>query len=236
MAASSSADAAAAAALLLPGQPELAARLVGRQPALWLNPSAVGHPDEAPVLRLGAEELAAAADEWAQLSPLLAALFDGVARIESPLVALSSYSAWRPNGGVGEEEGGEGGGAAQPLPLSPPPLHTPPQLLKLDSELPICGSVKARGGLFEVLTHAVRVAAAAGVGIPALASSPAARAAALAGHCVAVGSTGNLGLSVGIGAAALGLRAAVHMSVDAKAWKKALLRSRARAPAAAASP
>eukprot|EP00929_Paragymnodinium_shiwhaense_P061908 TRINITY_DN30920_c0_g1_i1.p1 TRINITY_DN30920_c0_g1~~TRINITY_DN30920_c0_g1_i1.p1 ORF type:complete len:436 (-),score=87.85 TRINITY_DN30920_c0_g1_i1:255-1562(-) len=172
------------------------------EPAVWRNTHCNSSLEGLPI---GLPELEEAQRRWQRFAPLLASLFPD----EAPEGRIASI--------------------LEPLPIDLGLGASARCFVKKDSHLPVCASVKARGGLYEVFCRAEDVATEKGMlskeeNYTKLAS-PDVRA-MLSEQEVAVGSTGNLGMSVGLAAASLGMRSTVHMSLDAKAWKKALLRSR----------
>lgn len=102
-------------------------------------------------------------------------------------------------------------------------------MLKRDDTLPIAGTIKARGAIYEVLKHAETLALEEGMleskdeDYVIFASDKFHEF--FSQYNITVGTTGNLGISVGIMGAKLGFEVVIHMSLEAKEWKKALLRS-----------
>nr|WP_213957642.1 D-serine ammonia-lyase [Variovorax sp. dw_954] len=186
--------------------PAISAALSTKTPLLWLNPER-GHSDAGSILTPGFDSAERRLQRAVKLMHALfpeADFYDG--RVESPLISVPDLQR------------------SLDMPDAAGKLF-----IKADHLLPVVGSVKARGGFHEVLAHAEQLAIEAGLLVPSAdlvaLASPEGRA-LFASRTISVGSTGNLGLSIGTIAAALGFRAVVHMSHEAKAWKKQELRRR----------
>ena len=165
-------------------------------PCFWINQvslsTAGSLPDILSSLPLTSRDLDEAEQRWQRLRPVLSNLFslpDGV--IESPLHRASTKLQ-----------------TTLGLTSSSSVL-----LIKEDSKLAVCGSVKARGGLYETFKYAEDVNLDWSLDDDSSSSSSkdssssslldAIQEGLMEDYTVVVGSTGNLGLSVGLAAASM---------------------------------
>jgi D-serine dehydratase len=188
--------------------------LMSYKPVVWINDD-LRDKETATYnsLELDWKDVLEAEKRWIRFAPLMVKLFPETVPqmgiIESDLVELTNMKEAL-NNKYGADIDGR-------------------MFLKCDNDLPVAGSIKARGGIYEVLKHAEQLAISHRMLIEDQDYSVLADVkfkTFFSKYSLAVGSTGNLGLSIGIMGSALGFKVTVHMSADAKQWKKDLLRSK----------
>lgn len=185
----------------------LYAQLAAARPVFWVNPLLEPTALAMPGAGFTREEVDGAAARLKRFAPCMAKVFPETAPsglIESPLHAAHHLARAM---------------------VKKSPLHGG-IFIKLDNQLPVSGSIEARGGVHEVLKFAEDLALEAdllklGDDYSILAEPTFSEF--FGRHSLAVGSSGNLDLAVGIMGARLGFNVTVHMSADARPWKKDLL-------------
>ncbi|KIP71613.1 D-serine dehydratase [Vibrio harveyi] len=190
----------------------LVERLIGLEEVVWFNPNIATLEEGLPFVGLGAANIKDASERLKRFAPYLMKAFPETMAskgiIESNVVEIDKMKSC--------------------LETQYDTQILGRLMLKKDSHLPISGSIKARGGIYEVLTHAEKLAIEAGLlsesdDYSKLFSEEFRQF--FQQYSIAVGSTGNLGMSIGIMSAKLGFLVSVHMSADAREWKKNKLRS-----------
>src|SRR5690554_2705744 len=183
--------------------------IMALKPVTWVNPNRKSMR-EMPSFPISMKDMQAADELWNRFTPFFEKAFPETATtkgiVESPLKEIPKMRT-KLNENSPKIEGRF--------------------MLKCDNALPIAGSIKARGGFYEVLHYAEELALQAGIlkkddDYSIFASDKFKEF--FSKYKIGVGSTGNLGLSIGIISAALGFQVTVYVSSDAKVWKKDLLR------------
>jgi len=171
-----------------------------KKPFLWINPNKLISEKTLKQQKLGLSDIKEASDRLERFAPLLVKLFPELTSssgiIDSELTKINKMVSNIDN------------------------LY-----IKGDHSLPVSGSIKARGGFYAVFVIIERILAEHGLGVSGLIDKSIGDIRSIfASRSLVVGSTGNLGLSIGLMGRAFGFNVDVHMSVDAKAWKKEKLR------------
>lgn len=173
-------------------------KIMAYNPVFWINPNYTYSHNALKKLPFSISDMIDAEARLMRFQPFLEKAFDLDGIIESPLVELEEYN------------------------------KDYKVFLKGDHALPISGSIKARGGIYEILRYTEQLLFKYDLlhiddDYSVLLNESFQRF--LNKFEIVVSSTGNLGLSIGIISAKLGFKVYVHMSHDAMQWKKDMLRS-----------
>lgn len=172
--------------------------IMAYDPVFWMNPKYSYSHSALKKLSFSISDMIDAEARLMRFQPFLEKAFDLDGIIESPLIELEEYN------------------------------KDYNVFLKGDHVLPISGSIKARGGIYEILRYTEQLLFKYDLlqiddDYSILLNENLQRF--LNKFEIVVSSTGNLGLSIGIISAKLGFKVYVHMSHDAMQWKKDMLRS-----------
>ncbi|MFD3155490.1 D-serine ammonia-lyase [Haloimpatiens sp. FM7330] len=188
-------------------------KIINTETTLWSNPKYDKFENAINSISLSMEDVVDCEQRLKRFAPFIVKHFPETKKlngiIESPLIKIPSMQKY-----ISE------------LYNTNLPGH---MLLKCDNLLSIAGSIKARGGIYEVLKHTEDLALKNNLITLDDDYSKLAHKKYIDffnKYTIQVGSTGNLGLSIGIMSAKIGFNVIVHMSKDAKQWKKDLLRSK----------
>ncbi len=171
-----------------------------RKPFLWINPNKISSENALSRQELSLHDIQEASGRLKRFAPLMVKLFPELNRtmgiIDSQLIKINKMT-----------------------------FNFDNLYIKGDHGLPVSGSIKARGGFYAVFVIIERILAEHGLDVSELINKSIEDIKSIfASGSLVVGSTGNLGLSIGIIGRTFGFNVTVHMSADAKTWKKERLR------------
>lgn len=183
-------------------------KIIAYCPVVWLNDKQILNIDD--IEQVSAADMVKAKERWDRFAPYLMNRYSGLEKTQgemvSPLLDIENFKKKEMHDCINNGE---------------------KMFLKGDHLLPIAGSIKARGGVYEVLKYAEQVAfennlLSEEINYEQFVSEK--FSSCFQNYTIGVGSTGNLALSIGITASDLGFQVYVYMSKDAREWKKELLR------------